>query len=88
MTRNELKEKLFHLLKNDLEAPGLHRFSEEARLNEDLCLDSVMLLQLIVQIELELGVEIPDELLIPKDFQTVGTLLDFIENLQAEVEES
>jgi len=80
----ELTEKLFEMLKNDLEVVHIERFSEEDRLNEDLYLDSVMFLQLIVQIELELGIEIPDQELVPKDFKTVGTLLDFIERLQLE----
>ena len=84
MTRAELKENLYEMLKNDLEVRNMERFSDEARLNEDLYLDSVMFLQLIVQIELELGVEIPDQELVPKDFKTVGTLLDFIERLQLE----
>ncbi|MNR10897.1 acyl carrier protein [compost metagenome] len=54
---------------------------ESHRLNEDLRIDSVMMMQLLVWIEVEFGLCIPEEEVDPRVFQTVGSLLDFMESL-------
>lgn len=54
---------------------------ESHRLNEDLRIDSVMMMQLLVWIEVEFGLSIPEEEVDPRVFQTVGSLLDFMESL-------
>ncbi|MCT6924206.1 MULTISPECIES: petrobactin biosynthesis protein AsbD [Bacillales] len=82
MTRQQLIEGIYTIMKNSLELPTLSSFHEDARLNEDLYMDSIMVLQLILHIELDLGISIPDEILVPKDFKTVGTLVSFLEKLQ------
>jgi acyl carrier protein len=68
-------------MKEKLSIPGISSFEENARLNEDLYMDSIMVLQLILHVELDLGIKIPDQMLAPKDFHTVKTLLDFIEEI-------
>ncbi|PZD95731.1 hypothetical protein DNH61_12760 [Paenibacillus sambharensis] len=55
--------------------------SEELRLNEDLRLDSVMLLQLLVLIETRLGLQVPENEVDPGIFDTVGSLVDFMQEL-------
>ncbi|MEC1178427.1 petrobactin biosynthesis protein AsbD [Metasolibacillus meyeri] len=82
MTRQQLIEGIYDIMKNSLELQTLSSFHEDARLNEDLYMDSVMVLQLILHIELDLGISIPDEILVPKDFKTVGTLASFLEKQQ------
>jgi aryl carrier protein AsbD len=82
MTRQELIKTIHDIMKNSLELQTLSSFHEDARLNEDLYMDSLMVLQLILHLELDLGVNIPDEILVPKDFKSVGTLASFLEKQQ------
>ncbi|PCD84979.1 petrobactin biosynthesis protein AsbD [Lysinibacillus fusiformis] len=82
MTRQQLIKSIYDIMENSLELQTLSSFNEDARLNEDLYMDSIMVLQLILHIELELGIAIPDEVLVPKDFKTVGTLANFLEKQQ------
>jgi len=82
MTRQQLIQRIYDIMENSLELPTLSSFNEDARLNEDLYMDSIMVLQLILHIELDLGIAIPDEVLVPKDFKTVGTLASFLEKQQ------
>ncbi|WP_338653909.1 petrobactin biosynthesis protein AsbD [Lysinibacillus sp. Y5S-8] len=82
MTRQQLIQSIYDIMDNSLELPTLSSFNEDARLNEDLYMDSIMVLQLILHIELDLGIAIPDEVLVPKDFKTVGTLASFLEKQQ------
>ncbi|MEC2480111.1 petrobactin biosynthesis protein AsbD, partial [Bacillus cereus] len=55
---------------------------ETIRLNQDLYIDSVMMLQLIVYIEMDIKLCVPEDEVDPKAFLTVGSLLDFMEELQ------
>ena len=80
-TREELYQAVYDILKHKLNIPTWQSFQESARLNEDLYLDSIMILQLILHLELDLGLNIPDDMLVPKDFRTVKSLLDFLEGL-------
>ncbi|MFB7158835.1 petrobactin biosynthesis protein AsbD [Lysinibacillus sp. NPDC056232] len=82
MTRQQLIKSIYDIMGNSLELQTLSSFNEDARLNEDLYMDSIMVLQLILHIELDLGISIPDEVLVPKDFKTVGTLASFLEKQQ------
>ncbi|AJK87786.1 petrobactin biosynthesis protein AsbD [Lysinibacillus fusiformis] len=82
MTRQQLIKSIYDIMENSLELQTLSSFNEDARLNEDLYMDSIMVLQLILHIEMDLGIAIPDEVLVPKDFKTVGTLVNFLEKQQ------
>lgn len=82
MTRQQMIKTIYDIMKNSLELKTLSSFHEDARLNEDLYMDSLMILQLILHLELDLGINIPDETLVPKDFKTVGTLASFLEKQQ------
>ncbi|MEC2076198.1 petrobactin biosynthesis protein AsbD [Metabacillus fastidiosus] len=84
MTKQEIIDVIYHILEKKLELPTMAAFHEEARLNEDLYMDSIMVLQLILHLELDLGFKIPDEMLIPKEFRTVGSLASFLEEQQKE----
>lgn len=84
MTRDETLQVIYEIMKNKLQLPTLSAFSESSRLNEDLYMDSVMVLQLILHLELDLRLDIPDEILKPNDFHTVATLANFLERLQKE----
>lgn len=82
MTRQQLIKSIYDIMENSLELQTLSSFNEDARLNEDLYMDSIMVLQLILHLEMDLGIAIPDEVLVPKDFKTVGTLVNFLEKQQ------
>lgn len=77
MTRQEIVQSLHDILLK-MKLPSIAAFHEDARLNEDLYMDSIMILQLILHLEVDLGFDIPDEMLVSKDFRTVGSLADFL----------
>ncbi|MCS0674359.1 MULTISPECIES: petrobactin biosynthesis protein AsbD [Cytobacillus] len=85
MTREEILQALHDIMQHQIELPSMAAFHEDARLNEDLYMDSIMILQLILHLEVDLGFDIPDEMLVPKDFRTVGSLADFLNHLQKPV---
>ncbi|MFZ3590529.1 petrobactin biosynthesis protein AsbD [Bacillus sp. DJP31] len=82
MKRQEIVQIIYDILQHNLKLPFMEAFHEGARLNEDLYMDSIMILQLILYLEVDLGFDIPDEMLVSKDFQTVGSLADFLEYQQ------
>ncbi|WFE28738.1 phosphopantetheine-binding protein [Solwaraspora sp. WMMD791] len=48
------------------------------RLFEDLSFDSTSVLELLIQLEAELGVEFDTDTLEPTDFETVGALITYV----------
>ncbi len=78
----ELIEQIGEVLGKSLNFPHMGSFSPGARLNEDLYLDSVMILQLLLHLELEHGYEVPDEALTKDAFSTVEGLAAFLLSLQ------
>jgi acyl carrier protein len=52
--------------------------TEDVRLFDDLNMDSTMALELLMTLEDTIGVEIDAENLSMDDFQTVGTLADYL----------
>ena len=78
MTRPELIAAMRFVLSERMALPHMAQFSEDARLNEQLCLDSVMVLQLLVHLELEHGVVLPEEAVVQEQPGTVGALADFL----------
>jgi acyl carrier protein len=60
---------------NDAVPAGL---SEKDRLFEDLHLDSTGVLELLMALEESLGIEVDPENLDMDDFQTVGSLTDYL----------
>ncbi|EWH00381.1 phosphopantetheine-binding protein [Halomonas sp. BC04] len=73
------------VLRRHLPQAELERFSPEARLNEDLALDSIMLLQLFVHLELEYGLAVPEDAVIGDDLQRVGDLVALLRRWQGEL---
>ncbi|NQX61424.1 petrobactin biosynthesis protein AsbD [Paenibacillus qinlingensis] len=81
MTRGQRIEKLHTIMSTKLLLTQLPILEESHRLNEDLRIDSVMMMQLLVWIEVEFCLSIPEEEVDPRVFGTVGTLLDFMDRL-------
>ncbi|MDV2686554.1 petrobactin biosynthesis protein AsbD [Alkalihalophilus lindianensis] len=78
MTQEEAVKTLYTIMQKDLNLPTLASFNEDARLNEDLCMDSIMILQLILHLEVDYGIEISDEQLSPNNFYKVSNLATYI----------
>jgi aryl carrier protein AsbD len=81
LNRTALKNGLEHLMSNKFRLNS-GPLDERMRLSEDLRIDSVMIVQLIVYLEVELRLEVPDSMIDPRTFDTVGSLLDFMQELQ------
>ena len=82
MTKTDIVNLIHHVLAEKMAAPYVSAFSPYARLNEDLYLDSVMVLQLLLHLELDHGFVIPDEALAKEDFETVDTLANLLARLE------
>lgn len=72
-----------HLRLNELP----ERLEDRQRLAEDLGVDSIMLMQLIVWIELEMKLDVPEHEVDARAYVTIGALLDFMLTLQETREE-
>ncbi|WP_391559052.1 petrobactin biosynthesis protein AsbD [Robertmurraya sp.] len=81
MKRDEIFSVLYDIMKNHLELPTISKFHEHARLNDDLFMDSILILQLILHLEVHHQFEIPDEMIVARDFQTVGSLVSLLERI-------
>ncbi len=84
MARAELMSKLCALIEENLEVKLPEDVQESSRMYQDLRIDSIMVLQLVVYIEEEFDVLVPEEDVDPAVFETLGSMVTFIEQLQAE----
>jgi aryl carrier protein AsbD len=78
MTKQELIGSIRCVLEGKMGMFPGPAFGEDARLNEELRLDSVLLIQLLLHLELDMGFEIPEEALTQKNLVTVGSLAEFL----------
>ncbi|GGE48620.1 hypothetical protein GCM10007276_27220 [Agaricicola taiwanensis] len=83
MTRERVIEAIRLVLKDHMANPHLAKFGPEARLNEDLYLDSVLVLQVFLNLELEFGFAAPEEAVAASDIQTVSDIADIILGTEA-----
>lgn len=74
ITRDDAVAAIGTILREEMNHPHLDRFGPGARLNEDLYLDSVQVLQLILSLEMTLGLSIPEEAIAGRDLSTVADL--------------
>lgn len=78
MDKNKIIAAIRQVLQDELQCQHLQHFSDSARLNEDLYLDSVLVMQLLLHLELSLGIPVPDSALSKEDFATVDSLARFL----------
>lgn len=78
MNKAQVIQAIYDVLDGHMMIPQIDAFHADARLNQDLYLDSVLVLELILNLETELGIEIPDDALTKDDFDSVSTLADFL----------
>lgn len=71
---SSIRDAIKTVITRHLPGARLSAFSGNARLNADLALDSIMLLQLIVHLELEHDLCLPEEALLIRQPETVEDL--------------
>ncbi|SIQ48386.1 hypothetical protein SAMN05880590_104299 [Rhizobium sp. RU35A] len=76
MTRSDVINAIAQVLAGPMQHHHMQDFSPTARLNEDLYLDSVLILQIFLNLELEHGLMVDDDLISRKDVVTVADLAD------------
>lgn len=74
MQKDTLIEAIKQILISDIPTANISAFSPTARLNQDLYLDSVLVMQLLISLELKLSIQVPDESLNAHDFETIDSL--------------
>lgn len=80
-TREDIIRRLRSLIEVNLETSVKETLLESDRLSEDLNVDSIMTLQLIVYLEEEFGIFVPEDDVNPDTFKTIGSMADWIESL-------
>lgn len=76
MERAELEEKLINLMSSELEIPR-EKITLEATFSDDLEVDSLGVVEMLMALEDEFGIEIPDEE--AEGIQTVGEAIDLVQ---------
>lgn len=66
------------ILRNQLMCRQMHKFHPDARLAEDLYLDSILMMQLLLALELDCDLSVPDEAISAQHFSTVRHLAHFM----------
>jgi acyl carrier protein len=81
-TKEQIVDSIYQVLIHKMAEPCSSAFHSDARLREDLAIDSSSTLQLLVFLELELGLSIPEEALMNKDFDTVRSVAKVLYDAQ------
>lgn len=81
-TREQIVDCIFKVLTGPLQCADADRFHSDARLREDLALDSSATLELLVHLELEFELSIPEESMMADDFETVRQIAQLLYDAQ------
>lgn len=79
MRQSEILTAIHTVLSEQMMHPHLDGFDLQARLNEDLYLDSVLILQIFLNLELEYGLSVPEEAIAKQDIEIVADLVALYE---------
>lgn len=83
MTKQRIIAEISRVLEEEMNVKRGVTLSETTHLNRELWLDSVMVLELLLHLELKLGVVIPEHAPSEESFATVGGLASFLIGLEA-----
>ncbi|MCY1314895.1 hypothetical protein D9M68_431550 [compost metagenome] len=75
MSENEILAAIETVLTEKMAHGHMEGFGPDARLNEDLYLDSVLILEIFLNLELEYGLSVPEEAIAKQEIETVA---DFV----------
>ena len=81
-TKEQIVDSILTVLSHNLAHPYINAFQSDAQLIEDLALDSVQFLQVLTFLEIEHGLEMPENALIKGDFSTVRELVQILYQAQ------
>jgi acyl carrier protein len=81
-TKQQVGECIYRVLVEKMGHPCSTAFHTDARLREDLALDSAATLQLLVLLELELGLGLPEETVMNHDLDTVRNVAKLLYDAQ------
>lgn len=82
LTREQIIEAMFQVLSEKMSHNKLETFQSDARFLEDLALDSSLVLQMLMFLELDHGLGIPEDALMNKDFETVRSVAQLMYETQ------
>ncbi len=82
LTREQIIEAMFQVLSEKMSHNKLDAFQSDARFLEDLALDSSLVLQMLMFLELDHGLGIPEDALMNKDFETVRSVAQLMYETQ------
>ena len=75
MTESEVLAAIEAVLTDKMAHGHMDGFGLDARLNEDLYLDSVLILEIFLNLELEYGLSVPEEAIAKREIETVADLV-------------
>lgn len=76
MTKEQIVEAIFKVLSESMSQPNMDKFHSDARLLEDLALDSSMVLHMLMLLEVEHEMAMDESALMNEDFETVRGVAD------------
>ena len=76
MTKEQIVEAIFKVLSESMSHPYVDKFHSDARLLEDLALDSSMVLHMLMLLEVEHEIAMDESALMNEDFETVRAVAD------------
>jgi len=76
MTKEQIVEAIFKVLNESMSLPNMDKFQSDARLLEDLALDSSMVLHMLMLLEVEYEMAMDESALMNEDFETVRAVAD------------
>lgn len=84
-TRQEIQDTILEILRERISVDlGRSSVTEETGLlGQGVGIDSIEAVQLVLGLEASIGVFIDDDDMLPEHFQTIGTMIDLIERLEA-----
>lgn len=77
MNREKIKDKVFEIVSSELKA-DINSIKEESSFADDLKADSLDVVEVIMKLEDDFGIEIPDE--IAQGMQTMKDTIDYVED--------
>lgn len=87
MTHDNIAAAIRHVLAERMNNQHLQGFSLQSRLNADLYLDSVLILDLLLHLELDHGIAVPEDAFATATLETVGDLVNLLAAAPASVAE-
>ena len=79
----QLEERILSFIRSDLMSSSDEQIGPEDSLIECGLLDSIALVQVIAFLEAEAGVTVPDQEVIPDNFDTVKRIAEFVARLKS-----